>query len=197
LFADICNIFTDFVAVFCTGCVIKLVDDYLDQELDVIVGKYSLAQRIGIGTVAYALVIFALAVSLNWKLSVVLFFASYITGMVFDVRQQLPTGLSGFQEILAITGLSCWLTGITITIAAVFIMLFVQIIDDWLDMRSDARTGQLNFFYKLGIMETWICGLIFLLVSITLHTYMVALVIAATPAVVWVANKTEREGMIR
>jgi hypothetical protein len=197
LFADICNIVIDFVAVFCTGCVIKLVDDYLDQELDVIVGKYSLAQRIGIGTVAYALVIFAVAVSLNWKLSVALFFASYITGMVFDVQQQLPTGLSGFQEILAITGLSCWLIGTTTTIAAVFIMLFVQIIDDWLDMRSDARTGQRNFFYKLGVTETWICGLIFLLVSITLHTYMVALVIASTPAVVWVANITGREGMIR
>lgn len=197
MFADIYSLMYDFLAVFLTGCVIKLLDDYLDQEYDLLNGKSTLAYRLGLGTSAYGILLFAIAVAFNWHLSVALFFAAYITGMVCDINRSFVSGLSGLQEIVIFGVLGCLLVSIKTIFTAIFVLLFIQVIDDWMDIGQDYKIGQRNMFNSFGVIETWCCGLVFLLSAIMIDMYISLLVIAATPLVIWAAKMTEREGMIR
>ncbi|HWR55680.1 MAG TPA: hypothetical protein VN462_04205 [Negativicutes bacterium] len=194
--ADIYKHVTDFLAVLLTGCVIKLMDDYLDQEFDIFRGKHSLARQLGLGTAAYALLIFAISVSLNRQISVALFLAAYITGMVYHMRTKYLSGLSGWQETCIVFVLSWLLAGLNITCAAVCILLVVQIIDDWLDETNDALTGQKNALQILGTAESGICALIFLLLALYLDTRLSLFVLLATPLAVWIINKAEIRRMM-
>lgn len=194
--ADIYKHVTDFLAVLLTGCVIKLMDDYLDQEFDIFRGKHSLARQLGLGTAAYALLIFAISVSLNRQISVALFLAAYITGMVYHMRTKYLSGLSGWQETCIVFVLSWLLVGLNITCAAVCILLVVQIIDDWLDETNDALTGQKNALQILGTAESGICALIFLLLALYLDTRLSLFVLLAAPLAVWIINKAEVRRMM-
>jgi len=196
LSADIYKHIIDFLAVLLTGCVIKLMDDYLDQEFDIFRGKQSLARQLGLGTAAYALLIFAIAVSLNWQISVALFLGAYITGMVYNVRTKYLSGLSGWQEICIVLVLSWLLAGLHITCTSVFILLVIQIIDDWLDETNDAMTGQKNAMQILGSAEAGICALIFLLLALYLDTRLSLFVLVAAPLAVWIIKRAERRRML-
>lgn len=189
MFADIYKHAADFTAVLLTGCVIKLMDDYLDQEFDVLRGKHSLARQLGLGTMAYALIIFALAVSLNWQIAVALFFAAYMTGMVSEFNTKYILGLSGWQEIGIVFFLSWCIVGADYTFASTFVLLFIQIVDDWLDTKDDVLTGQRNAVHLLGLTEAWICGLIFLLLALYIDARLALFVLLAAPAALWLINK--------
>lgn len=192
MFVDIYNQGTDFLAILLTGCVVKLIDDYLDQEFDMVRGKYSLARHLGLGSMIYALIIFAVSASLNWRISVALLFAAYITGMVYDLNTKYMSGLSGLQEICIIFLISLLLVGINYTFAAIFILLFIQIADDWLDTKHDALTGQRNSMQILGTAEAWICGMIFLLLAFYIEPRLSIFVLLAAPLAVWLINQTEK-----
>lgn len=191
MFADIYNQLTDLTAVLLTGCVIKLMDDYLDQEFDILGGKHSLAQRLGVGTIAYALLIFAVAGSLNWQFSAALLFAAYMTGMLHDFKTKYRLGLSGLQEIGIVFFLSCLLVGMNNTFTAIWILLFVQIVDDWLDRENDVLTGQPNFMRLLGVMEAWICGMLCLMAALYCNAGLSVLVMIAAPLVLWLLKQVD------
>jgi hypothetical protein len=186
----------DLIAVFLAGCVIKMMDDYLDQEFDIVGGKHSLAQRLGVGAIAYMLVLFALAAACNWRLSVSLFFASYMTGMFYSLKHSYISGLSGLQEVLIVFVVSLLSVGIKLTFAAIFVLIFIQIADDWFDMRKDGITGQRNIFDVIGLAEGLIGGVIFLLGAIYLDSYLTVLVIIGAPLVTWLASLTDTKGRL-
>lgn len=196
MFVDIYKHVADFMAVLLTGCVVKLMDDYLDQEFDVLRGKRSLARHLGIGTMAYALIIFAVAVSLNWQISVALFFAAYMTGMVYEFNAKYILGLSGWQEICIVLLLSWCTVGAVYTFTSVFVLLFIQIVDDWLDTKNDALTGQRNSVHILGLTEAWICGLIFLLLAVYVDARLSLFALLAAPLAVWLIKKIENRRII-
>mgnify|MGYP001267594394 CR=1 FL=1 len=196
MFADIYSMVSDYIAVLLTGFVIKLVDDYLDQEYDLLNGKSSLAHRLGLGTAAYGILLFATAVAFNWKLGVALFFAGYITGMVCDLSRSFVSGLSGLQEIILVTVIGCWLVDIRTILASIFILLVIQVADDWLDIRRDYKAGQSNLFIRFGLVETWCLGLLFILIACSINLYLALLVLTASPVVILSAKHFERKGMI-
>lgn len=189
MFADIYKHAADFLAVLLTGCVVKLMDDYLDQDFDVLRGKRSLTRHLGIGTMAYTLLIFAIAVSLNWRISVAFFLAAYMTGMVYEFNTKYILGLTGWQEICIIFLLSCSIVGLVYTLASLFVLLFIQIADDWLDTKDDALTGQRNSVQVMGLTEAWIGGLIFLLLAFYLNARLTLFAVTAAPLAVWLINK--------
>lgn len=195
--ADIYRHAIDFLAVLLTGCVVKLMDDYLDQEIDIVRGKYSFAHHLGIGTIAYTLILFAISVSLNWQVSVALLFAAYMTGMIYDFKTKYMLGLSGLQEISIVFLLSCLLVGMEHTFTAIFILLFIQVVDDWFDMRNDTITGQRNSMQILGLMEAWICGIIVLLLAFYIDARLSLFVIMAAPLAAWLIKQGENKGMIQ
>lgn len=183
----------DFLAVLLTGCAVKMMDDYLDQDYDLLCGRRSLANRLGIGTVAYTMVVFAVSAALNWHISVALFFAAYMTGMVHEYKTRYISGLSGLQEICTMFLLSCLLVGMRSTLSSLFILLFTQIADDWLDVKKDARTGQRNLIVLLGCTEAWICGLLCLLLSLYLDSRLAVFVMMAAPLAVWLLRQLENK----
>src|SRR5690606_29875589 len=85
-------------AVAAAGVAIKLMDDYLDQELDALLGRRTLAAAVGPGAVAYAMAALALAMLLDGPAAGSLFLAAYAVGMAHDPAGRLPTGLAGWQE---------------------------------------------------------------------------------------------------
>jgi hypothetical protein len=147
------------------------------------------------GSMIYALIIFAISASLNWRISAALLFAAYMTGMFCDLKTKYTSGLSGLQEICIIFLLSWLLVGLSYTFSAIFILLFIQIVDDWLDIKYDALTGQRNSVQILGPAEAWICGLIFLLLAFYIDARFSLLVLLAAPLTVWLIKQTEKRMM--
>lgn len=151
------------VAVWLCCCAVKLTDDFLDQETDLGGGRYNWAVCLGPGAMVYALVLLALAAALNARVSLSLFFASYVVGMTNSLGTLLPSRLTGWQESALVTAL-----GIIVfdTRTAFFALLFVasvQLFDDFLDMSSDRLCGQRNFACRFGPVVALSGGLILLL----------------------------------
>ena len=129
------------MAIILVGLVIKIMDDFLDEEWP---PSRGLLRTLGKGVLPYSIVIFLLAISLDFSLTVALFLASYITGMIFVTNHVLPSGLSSWLESILAILLSVLIAGYDLTLWAILIMLAVQLIDDYLDYRNDQRRGLPN-----------------------------------------------------
>lgn len=145
--------------VFCAAAV-KLADDYLDREFDAIAGKANWADRLGRGTMLYAMFLLALAAGINTPLSLSLFLASYVIGMFNSMRTTLPSRLTGFQESLLALLAGMVLFGWNNMFFAFSFVLAVQLFDDCLDIHSDQIAGQRNLAKRFGGLECMVAGAI-------------------------------------
>ncbi|MCK8817692.1 hypothetical protein MWH28_10005 [Natroniella sulfidigena] len=141
------------------------MDDYLDQELDRLNQQKTLAIKLQRGVVPYTLLLFSFAVLLNYQLAVSLFWASYIIGMGSS-NNSLPTGLKSYQEVLIMLGLGFLVLQREIFIFALTIILFIQLVDDFIDFHSEDYINRENFVNYLGEWGTILLILFSLIIAL-------------------------------
>lgn len=151
------------IAAACCSAAVKLADDYLDKEYDAIAGRANWAEVLDGGTMLYAMFLLAVAAGFNASLSLSLFFGSYIVGMFSCLRDKFPSRLNGFQESLIAFTAGVVLFGWDSMLFAVSFVSAVQLLDDYIDSRSDQLAGQRNLANRFGRLE---CFIAFLLCSV-------------------------------
>jgi hypothetical protein len=152
-----------FSVIFC-AIAIKLADDFLDQDIDKNQNNFSKILENGI--MLYGMLAMVIAVSFNASISIPLFLSSYIIGMFHDLKNPFPSHLSGLQEsiIVLIIGVLFW--GLEAMMFSIVFVMSVQLLDDYIDVKTDQLTGHRNWAHRLGKVE---CFLLFLLSILTAY----------------------------
>ncbi|SDC26734.1 MULTISPECIES: hypothetical protein [unclassified Candidatus Frackibacter] len=179
------SLFNNFIAVFFAGISIKLMDDYLDQNLDELIGKQTLAIKLRRATIPYALLSFSLSVILNIQWAISLFWGSYIIGMGNDLSNSLPSGLKAYQESIILFSIGCFLLPIYELISSILIIFNLQLIDDLIDAKKDEQIFHRNFTHILGERQAILLILIILVLNLYLHFEKTILVFLTTPLVIF------------
>lgn len=141
------------LSVSFTAIVIKLMDDFLDEVIEV-----------NRGILPYSLLFFSVAVSLEPSWAVTFFFASYAIGMADDLRWKLPLSLTAFQESIIVLAIGSLVFGWFEMLTSFLLILSIQIIDDFMDQEIDLIEGRWNIIRKYGRVEaiTFAAGMILL-----------------------------------
>ncbi|PRX24074.1 hypothetical protein BX659_12537 [Orenia metallireducens] len=174
--------------IFLTGLVIKLMDDYLDQELDRMNGRQTLAMRLDRGTLPYALILLTFAVLIDYQLAIALFWSSYIVGMGMDTNR-LPTGLKSYQEVMIMVVFGFLVLDYNLFLFSISIITFVQLSDDYIDYYLEEYINRDNFINYLGKVGTILLATIALVISLTIDWQMSILVALIANIVVWILHR--------
>lgn len=183
----LCNLVRDLAALFATGLAIKLLDDYLDRD-ETFNSRPVLATILDRGTVAYAILSYALAAELRPSWALTLFLASYGCGMLGDSPWRLPTHLPAWGETWLVIMLGILATGWQQMISSTAFILGVQLIDDAFDLAEDRHALRSNLAAKWGRAETSLAGIGFVLISLLMDLRKTLLGLTVLPAVLYVAR---------
>ncbi|MGM0502590.1 MAG: hypothetical protein ACQERJ_08655 [Bacillota bacterium] len=167
------------LAVLCTGLVIKLMDDYLDQELDQLNNNYTLAAKYERRIVPYTLLLFSLAVLCDYKLAIALFWSSYIVGMGNN-KSKATRGLKSYQEIIVLLALGLMLLEAQQFLFSLLIILFIHTIDDYIDYYREKHISSDNYINYLGQTGTMFVAVFSLTASLNLNWRLALIIIAST-----------------
>jgi 1,4-dihydroxy-2-naphthoate octaprenyltransferase len=154
------------IGLILIGFVIKLMDDFLDQDLDSLKGEWNFAGKLGRGILPYSLVFIIIALYLNFTESVSFFAASYALGMFYDGNDRLPSHLQSWQEGLIICLISIYLTSLWETFAALILVLLIQFIDDFLDYQKDWIKGSRSLVRRLGRFNASLLTILLVLLAV-------------------------------
>lgn len=172
-------------ATLFTGVAVRLMDDFLDLRYDVLEGAETLAVRLGEGSIAYALISFALGAMVDAQTAVALMIGAYAVGMAGDLDRRLPSGLAGYQESAAVLAAGLLFLPLRTLLWAVASMLCVQLLDDLEDLGPDRVSGNPNFARRLGVVEAHMLALAALLIAALAHPEGTVTVFAATALIGW------------
>lgn len=140
-----------FSTVLCSFA-IKLLDDYLDQEIDTACGEHNWINYLGEGAVAYSLPFLAISVALHPGIGVSLFLASWTVGMYRDLHVKYPSRLRGWQESAIVMAAGFYFAGWDTMTFSLLIAAAVQLSDDIIDRYTDQATGIRNLAHQWGVM---------------------------------------------
>lgn len=166
-------------SVVFAGVAIKLMDDYLDRDMDVLAGRRTVAAGIGAGTIAYALAALTVGMLLDPRTAGPLFLASYALGMGHEPGRRLPSGLAAWQESFLAVLAGCPLAGTRRMVGALLAMVVVQCVDDLMDLAGDRRRGHRSWAVRLGEVETGLLAAAALLTGLALTPVLLVVVVAA------------------
>ena len=141
------------IAVLLCCVAVKLVDDYLDKDVDTRAGCYNFSKALGNGTIVYGMLALSLAASVNASVSIPLFLASYSIGMFNDFKKTFISRLSGLQESLLVFIIGGIAWGWQSMLFSLLFILSVQLIDDYLDIATDELAGYRNLAHRIGKVE--------------------------------------------
>lgn len=158
-----------FVSTILCSLTIKLLDDYLDREIDAIDNSINLINQFGEATIVYALPLFGFSLLLAPPIALALFSSAWIVGMFRTMKTLFPSGLRGWQESLLIGGFGVWLTGWSIMIFSLVLTFSVQLIDDLLDQQTDKLVGIYNLALQWGNIVCFITCSICLVIAYLLE----------------------------
>lgn len=154
---------TIFISVLFCSIAVKLIDDFLDKDLDMQGGYLNFTKKFGDGIIIYAILSLTVAASINAFVSIPLFLASYSIGMFEDLKHPFPSGLSGMQESLLVFILGILLWGWQRMVFSMLFIFAIQLFDDYLDMYTDQAVGYRNLAYRLGKIECLLLSIISML----------------------------------
>ena len=183
MFGGTFNFLIEWVIICLIGIIIKLMDDYLDQDLDSIEGKYTLPMILGKATLPYTLLGIVVCMAIKPALSGTLFLASYLVGMGHNLEEPLPFGWSPLQESIIFGIFGILFFGIFEMLSSLTIIIFIQLLDDFLDYYTDAQFSRRNFFIRFGFWESLIFGLIIFGMALILDIRKAILVTISLPIV--------------
>lgn len=160
-------------SALCVGWAIRLMDDALDQDLDLVLGKLNWSTRLGGGTTAYALYALVLAALLDPATGLCLLASAYAVGMLGETRL-LPTRLPGYIEGTLLLLAAAWRFGLANAWVALGIMIAAQLVDDLLDRGQDQWLQSHNWTTKIGIVGTVLVCLTLLAILCWLDAWLLA-----------------------
>jgi hypothetical protein len=192
LYGAIFDFFVKWMVILVIGTVIKLMDDYLYQDLDKIEGKYTLAMFLEKATLPYTLLCTVMCMVLEPVLTGSLFLASYVVGMGHELQRQLPLGWTALQETLLFGTFGIIGFGLVEMVSSLVIVLFIQLADDFVDYHSDAMTSRRNFVLQIGLWESVILGVIVFVTAFVLDVEKAILVSISTPLILVVLGDRKR-----
>ncbi|WP_148217685.1 hypothetical protein [Acetohalobium arabaticum] len=160
------------------------MDDYLDQILDRLQNKKTLALKWGRATLPYTLLSFSLAVVFNYSWAVSLFWASYILGMGYDLTDELPTGLKAYQESLLLLLIGIYILPIENFLSSLSVMVGIQLIDDLIDLKYDKEVYRNNSVYLLGKRQVILLLIAVLAIGVYFDPKKTLTVLVVTPLIV-------------
>lgn len=168
------------IAVLLCGIAVKLVDDFLDKDMDTRAGSHNFTIRFGNGTVIYAMLALTVAASINAMISIPLFLASYSIGMFHDLKQPFPSGLCGWQEsgFILLVGVLLW--GWQMMLFSILFVSSIQLFDDYLDMYIDDEVGYRNMAKRIGRVECLLLSIITMLTAWLIEEHMFPFVLLGT-----------------
>lgn len=166
------------IASIMVGFVIKLLDDYIDDDSKFIYNN-SLIDRLGKGIVPYSMIIFSIGAGIDIEYSVTLMSACYMVGMFHDLYMKLPTGLRGYQESIILLFLNTYLFSFKIIITSLVVILLIQFIDDLVDMKWDKKYGYKNFANRFGKVEIIVTSIINIILLILLDVEKLFVIVCA------------------
>ncbi|MFW5991758.1 MAG: hypothetical protein ACOCQN_01030 [Halanaerobiaceae bacterium] len=158
--------FNRFTGILLTGIVIKLMDDFLDYNID----EWNSTVYLERAVLPYSLVLFFIALFFNFEESVGLFAASYCLGMNTNKKTRLPSGLLAWQEGLLIIIISICITDLYNVIYSLILILTIQLIDDLIDYQTDRYKNQGNYVLKFGRINIILVIIILVLISLCYFT---------------------------
>ena len=153
------------LSVILCSIAVKLIDDFLDCDLDTRADCYNFSRTFGSGTIVYGILFLALAASINAAVSIPLFLASYSIGMFNDFKKTFTSGLSGLQESMLVFILGVILWGWINMSFSLFFILSIQLFDDYLDVYTDQLAGYRNFAQRIGKVECLLFSILTLCIS--------------------------------
>ncbi|QEK12171.1 hypothetical protein FQB35_07165 [Crassaminicella thermophila] len=139
------------------GLIIKLLDDYLDEDNNLLI--HTLDKAI----LPYSIIFFSIASAIHVQYAVTLMSSCYIVGMFHDLNMKLSTGFKGYQESIIIFIINCCMFSFRSITTSMLIMIVIQFIDDIHDMKLDRKYGYKNFANKFGKIEIILMGLIMII----------------------------------
>lgn len=148
-----------------TGVAIRLMDDFLDEPEPFLSRLAPLVARAGRGVIAYALFFLALGAACNLEWAVTLFLCAYAIGMGHDGLRPLPSGLPAWGESALALAVGVGRFGFFSLVASFTAVLFVQILDDFMDVREDRERGGGNWVLRWGSVESALMAVLAALLS--------------------------------
>lgn len=146
--------FNRFIGVFFTGIVIKIMDDYLDYNIDKELELWNYTILLGRAALPYSLVLFMVGLSLNFSEGVGFFASSYCLGMNSSDKSRLPSGLLPWQEGLILVAISIFITDFYNTLYCFISIFYIQLMDDLIDYQKEKFTNQHNYIKKYGVINS-------------------------------------------
>ncbi len=161
----------DIGSILCTGMVIKMLDDMMDNDCHYL--KYLLKkhdkQTIYNTLLGYMLLLLCLGSILNYIYSSTLFVSAYVIGMFFDINMKMPSGLRVYQECIIYGAILFLIFSWQQVVSSFLIVWAIQLLDDILDHKKDKKLGIKNYVNRFGLVETILFCLMLLLCSYGLN----------------------------
>ncbi|MGE5653359.1 MAG: hypothetical protein ACM3ZQ_03695 [Bacillota bacterium] len=129
------------LAVLLVGLAIKLMDDYVDYDIDQILGTPNLSRVLGDALPVYMGFCTALATYLAPETGATLFLAAYLVGMGDELGVRYAGGWKAWMEVLAAMALGCLISYRPFILNLVLIVT-VQLADDLKDREHDHRAAR-------------------------------------------------------
>lgn len=184
-------------SIFLTGIVIKIMDDYLDLNIDKLMGEKNMFIKLESGWVPYLLLIFAGACILDSTTAISLFLSSFSLGMMGNLTAKMPSGLYGHQESILVILMGLFFLGKSNMLSSLFIVATIQLWDDFLDYNKDV-TYKKNLAFVLGRGECLLISMIFFLAAIYIDWMKAVLSLICMHIIVyiiylWLRNEPDQE----
>ncbi len=192
MYGEIFDFFVKWMVICLVGVIIKLMDDYLDQELDKIEGKYTLAMVLDKAVLPYALLIMTMTMAIDPGLSGSLFLASYAVGMGHDLKRTLPLGWTGLTESILFSIFGFLVFGFLEMFSSLMVIIGIQLVDDFLDYYTDAHFSRRNFVIRFGFLESMLGCFICFGLALVLDWQKTVLVSISLPIVLIVLGYGKR-----
>ncbi|MCX7781780.1 MAG: hypothetical protein N2491_12900 [Negativicutes bacterium] len=180
MWQEMFELFAVTLAVALCSAAVKLLDDFLDQDIDLSTGRKNWAEFLGRGTMVYASLLLSFAASIHTSAAISLFLACYAVGMFSSLTKRLPSSLRGWQESLFVLLAGMYFFGWKQMLFSLSFVVAVQLIDDIIDYRSDASSGQRNWAHRLGILECALGALLAILLAWSANERMIAPAVIGT-----------------
>ncbi|MEJ6950546.1 hypothetical protein [Natronospora cellulosivora (SeqCode)] len=155
-----------FIAVVLIGITIKIMDDYLDRDIDKIINQWNITFFLNRSIIPYTLLLFMISLYLNFSESSSFFISSYIIGMTKDNLEKLQSKLYAWQESIIVFLIGIIINNLKIMLSSLILIYLIQLFDDLIDYQRDSQFKANNFSSKIGIINTIILISILLLFSL-------------------------------
>lgn len=154
-----------FLVAFLTGISIKLLDDFIDMDLDIRKGLGQSFANHPNFFLPYGFITLIIACFYQPYWAGALFLGAYAVGMFPEGSRVFPLQLKGITEIIGAFLIGLLYCGWHLTAAAFLLMLAIQLFDDILDKDIDFITNSFNWAAHLGQLETQILTLILIMLA--------------------------------